>query len=93
MDKNEEKILPAMAGYYQSLVDTKKSENKRLKTTRDFLADRISKLYKLVSLLEKRKEKLEEYVSSLEHHLTKGGELLDIINQKEEQEESELENK
>lgn len=61
--------LPARAGSLRSLVLKKTDENNSLTETRDALASQVRSLWKMISLLEKRKRDLENDIYTAQKYI------------------------
>lgn len=75
----EEKVAPAKAGYFSSLVERKMEENSSLREIQDVLATQVSALWKVTHMLEQKKRYLEKTIIEMESYIKKGSLVADIF--------------
>lgn len=75
-----ERALPAKAGHFRSLIKQKSVENANLGEVQKTLSEQVKSLWKMVALLEWRKNELEGYIKSMEGYLMRGSDVVDTFN-------------
>lgn len=70
-------MAPVRLGHFKVLITSKRAENESLRETRDVLADNVKSLWKMIGLLQSRKDQLEKWVIEMEKYLHKGSDIID----------------